>query len=237
VVKDPTTAQALCPTDFPFGTKRPCLDTDYYETFNLSHVQLVDIRKTPIVEITAQGIRSSDQERGFDCIVFATGFDAMTGAIVNVDIRGNGDLALKDKWADGPRTYLGLGIAGFPNLFTITGPGSPSVMSNMMVSIEQHVEWITQCMKFLRAQGYGCVEATPEAETAWVEHVNEVASYTLFPQANSWYMGANVPGKPRVFLPYIGGVGPYRQKCDEVAQQGYAGFRLTAREHAARAAG
>ena len=194
-------------------------------------------RSTPLIEITAEGIRTSDQERSFDCIVFATGFDAMTGAIVNVDITGCGGLTLKDKWADGPRTYLGLGIAGFPNLFTITGPGSPSVMSNMMVSIEQHVDWIAQCMSFLRAQGYGCIEATPAAETAWVEHVNEVADYTLFPQANSWYMGANVAGKPRVFLPYIGGVGSYRQKCDEVTQQGYAGFNLTAREHAARAAG
>ena len=237
IVHDPLTAQTLCPTDFPFGTKRPCLDTGYYETFNLSHVQLVDLRKTPIVEITAKGIRTSEQERSFDCIVFATGFDAMTGAIVNVDIRGGDGFALKDKWADGPRTYLGLGIAGFPNLFTITGPGSPSVMSNMMVSIEQHVDWIAQCMSFLRAQGYGCIEATPAAENEWVEHVNDVASHTLFPQANSWYMGANVPGKPRVFLPYIGGVGPYRQKCDEVTQQGYVGFRLTAREHAARAAG
>ena len=237
IVRDPLTAETLCPTDFPFGTKRPCLDTDYYETFNRSHVQLVDLRATPIIEITAQGIRTSDQEREFDCIVFATGFDAMTGAIVNVDIRGSAGLALKTKWADGPRTYLGLGIAGFPNLFTITGPGSPSVMSNMMVSIEQHVDWIAECMNFLRAQGYGCIEATPSAETAWVEHVNEIANNTLFPQANSWYMGANVPGKPRVFLPYIGGVGPYRQKCDEVTQQGYAGFRLTARQNAARAAG
>ncbi len=237
IVRDPLTAETLCPTDFPFGTKRPCLDTDYYETFNRSHVQLVDLRATPIIEITAQGIRTSDQEREFDCIVFATGFDAMTGAIVNVDIRGSAGLALKTKWADGPQTYLGLGIAGFPNLFTITGPGSPSVMSNMMVSIEQHVDWIAECMNFLRAQGYGCIEATPAAETAWVEHVNQVANNTLFPQANSWYMGANVPGKPRVFLPYIGGVGPYRQKCDEVTQQGYAGFRLTARDNAARAAG
>ena len=237
IVRNPLTAAALCPTDFPFGTKRPCLDTGYYETFNSSHVELVDLRSTPITAVTAQGIRTSDQERAFDCIVFATGFDAMTGAIVKVDIRGRDGVTLKSKWADGPHTYLGLGIAGFPNLFTITGPGSPSVMSNMMVSIEQHVDWIAQCMSFLRAQGYGCIEATPAAETAWVEHVNQVANGTLFPQANSWYMGANVPGKPRVFLPYIGGVGPYRQKCDEVTQQGYVGFQLTAREHAARAAG
>ena len=237
VVRDAQTAETLCPYDFPFGTKRPCLDTGYYETFNREHVRLVDVRKTPLLEITAQGIRTSDQERAFDCIVFATGFDAMTGAIVNVDIRGAGGLALKQKWADGPRTYLGLGIAGFPNMFTITGPGSPSVMSNMLVSIEQHVDWIADCMNFLRAQGYARIEATPAAETAWIEHVNEVADATLFPHANSWYMGANVPGKPRVFLPYIGGVGPYRQKCDEVASQGYAGFSFTRADEGMRSAG
>ncbi len=237
MVRDPATAATLCPHDFPFGTKRPCLDTHYYETFNLPHVSLVDLRKTPLTEITAQGIRTTDQERAFDCIVFATGFDAMTGAIVNVDIRGVGGLALKSKWADGPRTYLGLGIAGFPNLFTITGPGSPSVMSNMMVSIEQHVDWIAECINFLRAHGHARIEATPEAEAAWVEHVNQVADATLFPQANSWYMGANVPGKPQVFLPYIGGVGPYRQKCDEVTRAGYTGFQMTPAATAARAAG
>ena len=237
IVKDPATADALCPRDFPFGTKRPCLDTQYYETYNLPHVSLVDLRKTPIETITARGVRSGDTEREFDAIVFATGFDAMTGALVNVDIRGAGGLELKDKWADGPRTYLGLGIAGFPNLFTITGPGSPSVMSNMMVSIEQHVEWIARCLDFLRDHGYERIEATPEAEAAWVAHVNEVADATLFPKANSWYMGANVPGKPRVFLPYIGGVGPYRAKCDDVAGAGYAGFRLESAVEARQAAG
>jgi len=237
IVHDAATAETLCPHDFPFGTKRPCLDTDYYETFNLPHVELVDLRKTALTAITTDGVRTTDQERAFDCIVFATGFDAMTGALVNVDIRGVGGLQLKTKWADGPRTYLGLGIAGFPNMFTITGPGSPSVMSNMMVSIEQHVDWIADCIDYLRARGLASIEATPEAEAAWVEHVNAVADATLFPQANSWYMGANVPGKPRVFLPYIGGVGPYRQKCDEVRRADYAGFTLSPAAQAVRAAG
>lgn len=237
IVRNPVTAETLCPYDFPFGTKRPCLDTNYYETFNLPHVELVDLRKTPLLEVTTQGVRTSDAERTFDCIVFATGFDAMTGAIVKVDVRGVDGLALKDKWADGPRTYLGLGIAGFPNMFTITGPGSPSVMSNMMVSIEQHVDWITDCINYLRAHGHTCIEASPEAEAAWVEHVNQVADATLFPQANSWYMGANVPGKPRVFLPYIGGVGAYRLQCDEVTRNGYKGFTLTALAQQARSAG
>ncbi|MCC6706687.1 MAG: NAD(P)/FAD-dependent oxidoreductase [Gammaproteobacteria bacterium] len=237
IVRDPATAETLCPYDFPFGTKRPCLDTRYYETFNLPHVELVDLRKTPLTEISAAGVRTSDRERAFDAIVFATGFDAMTGALVNVDIRGVDGLALKEKWADGPRTYLGLGIAGFPNMFTITGPGSPSVMSNMMVSIEQHVDWIAACLDFMRAHGHDRIEASSDAEAAWVEHVNQVADATLFPKANSWYMGANVPGKPRVFLPYIGGVGPYRQKCDEVAQAGYAGFRFAAAAEVARSAG
>jgi cyclohexanone monooxygenase len=227
-VKDSAVAETLCPKDFPFGTKRPCLDTNYYATFNLPHVRLVDLRKTPLTEITPAGVKTSAAEYAFDSLVFATGFDAMTGALVNVDIRGVGGLELKEKWAGGPRTYLGLGIAGFPNFFTVTGPGSPSVMSNMMVSIEQHVEWIADCMSFLRERGLRRIEATTAAEDAWVAHVNETAAATLYPRANSWYIGANVPGKPRVFLPYIGGVGPYRQKCAQVAAQDYAGFALSA---------
>lgn len=225
-VKDPEVAESLCPTDFPVGTKRACLDTNYYACFNEPHVELVDLRKTPLIEITANGIRTSAADYEFDSIVFATGFDAMTGAIVNVDIRGIGGLELKNKWADGPSTYLGLSVAGFPNMFTITGPGSPSVMSNMLVSIEQHVDWIAECMSFLRSRNYARIEATDTAEREWVEHVNVVADMTLFPTANSWYMGANVPGKPRVFMPYIGGCALYRSKCDEVAASEYAGFRL-----------
>jgi len=226
IVTDPVTAELLCPKDHPFGTKRPCLDTEYYATFNRSHVRLVDLRSTPITTITPTGIDTTAESFTFDAIVFATGFDAMTGAIVAVDIRGRGGVTLADKWADGARTYLGLGIAGFPNLFTVTGPGSPSVLSNMMVSIEQHVDWISDCVAYLRDHDLDTIEATVDAEDGWVQHVNEVGDMTLYPTANSWYMGANVPGKPRVFLPYVGGVGTYRDICDEVAAAGYKGFVL-----------
>jgi cyclohexanone monooxygenase len=227
VVTDPEVAETLSPRDHPFGTKRPCLDSGYYATYNRDNVKLVDVRKSPIKEITPRGIRTVDAEYEFDSIVFATGFDAMTGALAAIDIRGRGDASLREKWAEGPRTYLGIGVAGFPNLFTITGPGSPSVLSNMMVSIEQHVDWITECLAFLRDRGLALIEPTTEAEDAWGEHVTEAGNATLYPQANSWYMGANVPGKPRVFLPYIGGVGVYREKCDEVAAKNYEGFALS----------
>ena len=226
IVRDPDVAKTLCPYSFPIGTKRACLDTNYYQTFNLPHVHLVDLRRTPIEAVTPGGVRTTAREYAFDAIVYATGFDAMTGAIVNVDVRGRGGQSLAAKWTEGTRTYLGLGVAGFPNLFLITGPGSPSVMSNMIISIEQHVDWIADCLTWMRAHGYNTIEAAPEAEQAWVDHVNAVADATLFPRANSWYMGANVPGKPRVFMPYIGGVGMYRQKCDEVAALDYAGFRF-----------
>jgi cyclohexanone monooxygenase len=224
IVHDPETARMLQPTDHPFGTKRPCLGTNYYETYNLPHVRLVDVRKHPIVEITPKGLRTAEQEYEFDTLVFATGFDAMTGALTAVDIRGRDGVALKEKWAAGPRTYLGIQVAGFPNLFTITGPGSPSVLSNMIVSIEQHVEWVSDAIAALRAEGLATMEPAVESEDAWTQHVDEVGHMTLYPTANSWYMGDNVPGKPRVFMPYIGGVGIYRQKCDEVAANGYEGF-------------
>ena len=227
IVKDPTVAAALTPTDYPLGTKRLCVDTDYYATFNRDNVTLVDLRKTPLESITPRGVRTRDAEYEVDRLVFATGFDAMTGALLKIDIRGRAGLTLREKWAAGPRTYLGLTVAGFPNLFTITGPGSPSVLSNMIVSIEQHVDWIADCLVHLRARGQARIEATVEAEDAWVAHVNEVGHMTLYPLAKSWYMGANVPGKPRIFMPYIGGVGVYRQKCDEVAAAGYAGFTLS----------
>jgi cation diffusion facilitator CzcD-associated flavoprotein CzcO len=227
IVRDPEVAAALTPTDYPLGTKRLCVDTDYYATFNRDNVSLVDLRKTPIEAITPRGVRTTAAEYTVDSLVFATGFDAMTGALLKMDIRGRGGLALRDKWAAGPRTYLGLAVAGFPNLFTITGPGSPSVLSNMIVSIEQHVDWIADCLRQLRAQHRQRIEATAEAEEAWVTHVNEVGHMTLYPLAKSWYMGANVPGKPRIFMPYIGGVGVYRQKCDEVAAAGYVGFTLS----------
>ncbi|MET8516764.1 NAD(P)/FAD-dependent oxidoreductase [Streptomyces sp. NPDC005077] len=227
LVADPITAEVLCPRDYPIGAKRPCMDTDYYATYNKSHVHLVDLRETPIEEITEKGIRVSDREYEFDAIVFATGFDALTGALAAIDIRGKQGLALREKWAAGPRNYLGLVSAGFPNLFTVTGPLSPSVLSNMMVSIEQHVEWITDCIAHLRRTGLTEIDTTTEVEDAWTEHVAEVASGTLYPQAASWYMGANVPGKPRIFMPYLGGVGAYREKCSAVAGEGYTGFTLS----------
>ncbi|MDH3681239.1 MAG: alpha/beta hydrolase fold domain-containing protein [Acidimicrobiia bacterium] len=227
IVDDPETAEALCPTDHPFGTKRPCLDTGYYETYNLPHVDLVDLRKSPITTITETGIETEGGSYEFDVIVFATGFDAMTGAIVAVDISGRDGLALADKWQDGPKTYLGLTVAGFPNLFAITGPGSPSVLSNMVVSIEQHVDWVCDCIDYLRSNGLHVIEATEESEAGWVQHVNDAGDLTLYPKANSWYMGSNVPGKPRVFLPFVGGVDAYRQACNEVAEQDYLGFRLS----------
>ncbi len=225
-VHDPDTAETLCPTDHPFGSKRPCLDTNYYETFNLPHVRLVDLRKHPISTITETGIDTADESFEFDAIVYATGFDAMTGALVAVDIEGRDGVTLKDKWAAGPMTYLGLTTVGFPNFFMVTGPGSPSVLSNMVVSIEQHVDWIADCVSDLRDRGYTTIEPTDTAEAGWVQHVNDCADITLFPSANSWYMGANVPGKPRVFLPYVGGVGSYRLTCERVVDEGYLGFRL-----------
>jgi len=225
VVKDPATAELLCPKEYPFATKRLCVDTDYFETFNRENVSLVDVKNSPIEEITPTGLRTQDAEYEFDAIVFATGFDAMTGALLKIDIRGRAGLTLQQKWEHGPRTYLGLQVAGFPNLFTITGPGSPSVLSNMIVSIEQHVDWISDCIGYLREHEVSTIEASVEAEDRWLDHVNEVASMTLYPLANSWYIGANVPGKPRVFMPYIGGVGNYAQKCQQVADNGYGASR------------
>jgi cation diffusion facilitator CzcD-associated flavoprotein CzcO len=226
IVVDPDVARVLTPTDHPFATKRPCLDTGYFETFNRDNVTLVDLRQTPITEIVPTGIRTTDGVHELDTIVFATGFDAMTGPLLRVDIRGRGHRPLSDKWSAGPRTYLGIATAGFPNLFIVTGPGSPSVLSNMVMAIEQHVDWIADCLSFLAANGFDAIEATVEAEDAWVDHVNQLANATLFPRANSWYMGANVPGKPRVFLPYVGGFPQYRSTCDDVAADGYRGFRL-----------
>ncbi|MEJ2867706.1 NAD(P)/FAD-dependent oxidoreductase [Actinomycetospora sp. OC33-EN08] len=225
-VTDPEVAETLSPRSYPIGTKRPCLDTRYYETYNEPHVHLVDLRKTPLVGLTETGVQTSENAYDVDAVVFATGFDAMTGALSAIDIRGRGGVALKDKWGEGPRSYLGLGVAGFPNLFTITGPSSPSVLSNMIVSIEQHVEWITDAVGHLREHGLTTMEATVEAEDEWVAHVAEVGDATLYPQADSWYMGSNVPGKPRVFLAYIGGVGAYRELCTQIARDGYRGFTL-----------
>ena len=224
-VDDPAAAKLLCP-DTVLACKRLCVDTDYYATFNRPNVSLVDVKTAPIQEITPTGLRTRDAAYEFDTLVLATGFDAMTGALLSIDIRGRGGETLGRKWSAGPRTYLGLQTAGFPNLFTITGPGSPSVLSNMIPSIEQHVNWITDCIDYMRAQGFDRIEATVEAENEWVAHVNELAGETLFPTCNSWYLGANIPGKPRVFMPYLG-FPPYVEKCNEVAAKGYEGFALS----------
>ena len=236
IVKDPATAALLAPKDHPIGTKRICVDTRYFETYNRPNVHLVDVRSAPVEEITPTGLRTATAEYEFDAIVFATGFDAMTGALTRIDIQSTDGSTLKQKWEDGPRTYLGLMSAHFPNLFMITGPGSPSVLSNMHVSIEQDVNWITGCLATLRAQGVTRMEATQEAEDNWVLHGIEVANTTLYPKAASWYMGANIEGKPRVFMPYIGGVAAYKQKCAEVAAEGYKGFRLSGAARVAQAA-
>ena len=227
-VKDPATAELLCPKGHPIGTKRICIDSGYYQTFNRDNVELVDIKKSPIERITATGLIANGRAFEFDSIVFATGFDAMTGTLFNVDIRGRGDQALKDKWYAGPRTYLGLMSEAFPNMFMITGPGSPSVKGNMLNSLEQHVDFVTDSILHMREWGFALMEPTREAEDDWVDHVQETANRTLFPRANSWYMGANIPGKPRLFMPYIGGVGRYRQICEQKVESGYEGFRFDA---------
>jgi cyclohexanone monooxygenase len=225
-VHDPETAELLCPYDHPVGTKRMCVDTDYFETYNRRNVRLVSIRETPIDEIGPTGLRVAGEQFELDTIVLGTGFDAMTGALLAVDLRGRAGVSLRDKWAEGPRSALGLMVAGFPNLFTVTGPGSPSVLSNMMVSIEQHVDWIVRCITYLRERGVATIEATRAEEDAWAEHVRELGDASLFPRAKSWYMGANIPGKPQVLLPYVGGVGRYRDVCDTVAERDYEGFIL-----------
>jgi cation diffusion facilitator CzcD-associated flavoprotein CzcO/acetyl esterase/lipase len=225
-VTDPVTANLLSPTSYPFGTKRPCLDTNYYATYNKPHVRLVDLNSSPIKSITSAGIEFGNESVEFDDIVYATGFDAMTGAIVNVDITGRNGSTLKNKWQYGPVQYLGLMTTDFPNYFMITGPGSPSVLSNMMVSIEQHVDWVTQTLVDMREKGFDTIEPTPTAEEGWVRHGSDFADISLMKETNSWYMGANVPGKPRVMLPYLGGVDGYRSICNEVREQGYLGFTL-----------
>ncbi len=226
IVKDPVLAEKLTPRTI-IGCKRLCADTGYFETFNRPNVSLVDVNDEPIREITSGGIRVGEREIGLDILIFATGFDAMTGALLAVDIRGRGGLPLRSKWEAGPRTYLGIATAGFPNLFMITGPGSPSVLSNMVPSIEQHVNWIGDCLTYMESRGRSSIEAEPAAEDEWVAHVNEVASSTLYPGCNSWYLGANVPGKPRVFMPYFG-FPAYVEKANEVAASGYRGFSLGA---------
>ena len=232
IVKDPVTAETLCPKTHPIGTKRICIDDGYYQTFNRDNVELVDISETPIQCLTRTGARVGDRSFEFDGIVFATGFDAMTGTLFNVDIRGRNDLALKKKWEAGPRTYLGLMSESFPNLFMITGPGSPSVKGNMMNSIEQHVDLVVDTLIHMRGRGLETIEPELGAEDEWVDHVQAAAEKTLFPRANSWYMGANIPGKPRLFMPYIAGVGSYRRTCEEIVANAYRGFLFKAKEPA-----
>ena len=226
IVKDPATATRLIPTTYAVGTKRLCVDTGYYDTFNRPNVALADLHEAPIETITASGIRTAVGETAFDAIVFATGFDAMTGTLDRIDIRGRGGQTLRDKWAEGPRNYLGLMVEGFPNLFMITGPGSPSVLTNMIMAIEQHVEFVADAIGHVEGSRNATIEATREAEDTWVTYVNESAAETLYPQANSWYMGANVPGKPRLFMPYIAGFPAYVEACNDVVANGYRGFAL-----------
>ena len=224
IVKDPKLAAKLTPGNFPIGTKRACVDTDYYASFNRDNVTLVDINETPIERITETGVRTSDKDYAADIIIFATGFDAMTGALMKMDIRGRGGVSLREEWKGGPRSYLGLQIAGFPNLFTVTGPGSPSVLSNMITSVEQHVDWIMDAIAFVQSSQKTTIEPTAKAQADWVSHVNDEADQTLFKEANSWYIGANVPGKPRVFMPYVGQ--SYKIKVDEIVKKGYEGFAM-----------
>ena len=231
IVEDQETAEILCPTTYPIGTKRICIDTGYFETYNRKNVKLIDISKRPIQRLVSNGIVANEQLYVFDSIIFATGFDAMTGSLFNVDIKGRKGIALRDKWNAGPKTYLGLMSASFPNLFMITGPGSPSVKSNMIMSIEQHVDLVTDTLLRMRREGLSVVEPELAAENSWVEHVQEVANKTLFPRANSWYMGANIPGKPRLFMPYIGGVGVYREICEEIVADNYRGFKFEKSSH------
>ena len=223
VVRDPATAELLKPKHV-FGCKRPCLDTGYFESYNRQNVALVDC-SGGIDCITAEGVQVAGRVYPLDILVFATGFDAITGSLNRIDIRGCDGLRLKDKWADGPRTYLGLQTAGFPNLFMISGPGSPSVLTNMIPTIEQHVNWIADCLVHLRTAHLTRIEARPEAEDPWVETVRTLAERTLWGACDNWYVGANVPGKPRVFTIYVDWVS-YREKCEAVASRAYEGFAL-----------
>ena len=224
-VNDPQVAELLCP-DQVIGCKRVCVDTNYYKTYNRDNVTLISVRDTPIERLTKTGIIVDDTAFDFDMIIFATGFDAMTGSLLKIDVTGREGVKLADRWAAGPTTYLGLGVHGFPNLFMVSGPGSPSVLSNMIVTIEQHVDFIFTCLDFLKLSGFTTIEAEAEAEAAWVAQCNSIAGETLFPTCNSWYLGANVPGKPRIFMPFVGGFPLYQSICEEVRTANYKGFRL-----------
>lgn len=229
IVKDPQVAALLTPSDYPYGAKRPCVDSRYYDCFNRENVTLVDIKGSPIQRVTETGIQTVDAHYELDSIVFATGYDALTGALAKIEFVGRNGVTLAEKWDGGPRTYLGISTEGFPNLFMVAGPGSPSVLTNVMASIEQHVEWLADLFVHARETGVLAIEAELDAEDAWVDHVNELANATLYPKANSWYLSPEVPGRTRVFMPYSGGLRAYRRKCAEVQGGGYAGFSLVRR--------
>jgi cyclohexanone monooxygenase len=227
IVTDPAVAAALTPTDHPLGSKRICADTRYYETFNRDNVTLVDLRRTPLVEVTPTGVRTDTAGYDIDDLVLATGFDAMTGSFLAIDVRGAGDVSLRDVWRGGPRTYLGVAVAGFPNLFLLSGPGSPSVLANMVRTAEQQVDWLADLLRYAADRGATSIQADPAAQDDWVRHVNDAAAGSIYHKANNWYLGANVPGKPRVFMPYIAGLDVYRRECDEIAERRYPGFAVT----------
>jgi len=226
-VDDQAVAEKLVDIDFPIGARRLIVDIDYFETYNRDNVTLVDVKAVPISEITPRGLRTSDDHYDLDVLVYATGFDGMTGALLSMDIRGVGGLALRDKWADGAGTYIGLVASGFPNLFMITGPGSPAVFSNVMLSIEQHVDWIADCLAHMVEGGFERIDADPEAEARWTQLVEDLVARSIVGKTNSWWTGANIPGKPRGITMYLGGTHNYRAACDEVAANGYEGFTLT----------
>ena len=228
IVTDPETAASLTPSH-PFGCKRPIIDQGYYETYNRDNVTLVDLRKEPIAEIAPTGIRTGQTLHELDVIIYATGFDAMTGALSRIDVRGRDRKSLADFWSsEGPYTYLGIAVAGFPNLFIVQAPGSPAAATNFVTALEQHVDWIGDCIDYLRANGYRTIEATTDAQRDWIEHTTELVAPTVLvdPSCNSWYNGGNVPGKKRMYMGYTGGIPEYRRRCDEIADGGYTGFKL-----------
>lgn len=226
-VDNPVTRDLLTPKGFPFGTKRPSVDSNYWPAFNRDNVTLVDIKSAPIQEITPTGIRTADAHYPLDMIIYATGFDAFTGSLLRPEITGRGGIKLREKWAAGPVSYLGIGVAGFPNMFIVVGPGSPSLLSNVILSIEQQVDWLSSLIEYAEIEDVTLIEATQEAERDWVDHVNLRAKETLYPKAESYYVGAEIPGKPRVFMPYSGGVRAYRRTLERVAEGGYQGFLLS----------
>ncbi len=226
-VTDPEVAEKLVDIHYPIGARRLIVDIDYFETYNRANVTLVDVKAAPITEITPRGLRTADAHYDLDVLVYATGFDGMTGALLSMDLSGVGGLALREKWADGAGTYMGLVASGFPNLFMITGPGSPAVFSNVMLSIEQHVDWIADCLAYMVEGGFDRIDADPEAEDRWTRQVDELVANSLVGKTNSWWTGANIPGKRRGITMYLGGTHNYRAACDEVAADGYEGFTLT----------